>query len=108
VTASEGNAPSAPWRRRFHARPPTRHAGYFAALVLMVASYLCLVEVGKHLFYRVTGPAAVPRPPTAQRHQTRRATRFSTRTPAAAHPARGSVACAAPELASYTQVQVYR
>jgi len=61
-------------------------AGYFAALVLMVASYLCLVEVGKHLFYRTTGPAAVPRPPTAQRHQTRRATRFSTRTPAAAHP----------------------
>ncbi|UZG55240.1 magnesium-translocating P-type ATPase [Rhodococcus opacus] len=53
--------------------------GYFAALVSMVIAYLILVEIGKHLFYRVTGPAAVTKPPTPQRHQRRRATRFHTR-----------------------------
>jgi len=51
-------------------------AGYFTALAGMVAAYLTLVEIGKRLFYRTTGPAAVPKPPTPQRHQRRRAARF--------------------------------
>jgi Mg2+-importing ATPase len=55
-------------------------AGYFAALVAMVVAYLSLVEIGKHLFYRATGPVAVTKPATTQRHQRRRATRFRTAT----------------------------
>ena len=51
-------------------------AGYFAGLVSMVIAYLALVEIGKHLFYRATGPTAVTKPPSPQRHQRRRATRF--------------------------------
>jgi Mg2+-importing ATPase len=51
-------------------------AGYFAALLGMVAAYLALVEIGERLFYRATGPVAVPKSPTAQRHQRRRAARF--------------------------------
>jgi Mg2+-importing ATPase len=52
-------------------------AGYFAALTGMVICYLSLVEIGKRLFYRTTGPSTVVKPPTARRHQRRRASQFS-------------------------------
>jgi P-type Mg2+ transporter len=52
-------------------------AGFFAALVGMVICYLGLIEVGKRLFYGVTGPVVVAKPVTARRHLRRRAARFS-------------------------------
>jgi P-type Mg2+ transporter len=52
--------------------------GFFVALAGMVMLYLALVEVGKRLFYGATGPAAVTKPPTAQRHLRRRAAQFTT------------------------------
>ena len=53
-------------------------AGFFAALVGMVVSYLVLVEVGKQFFYRAA-PAEVPppRPYSPTHHVRRRAARFS-------------------------------
>jgi P-type Mg2+ transporter len=55
-------------------------AGYLTALAGMVAAYLTLVEVGKRLFYRTSGPVAVPKP-------TVRAARFRNgRRPARQHP----------------------
>jgi Mg2+-importing ATPase len=58
--------------------------GFFIALVGMVASYLVLIEIGKHLFYRtaVTTPPT-PRPFRRHRHLRRRAAYFSTATRAA-------------------------
>jgi len=53
-------------------------AGFFAALVGMIVSYLALVEVGKRLFYRAAVPAVPARPYGPHRHQQRRAARFST------------------------------
>jgi P-type Mg2+ transporter len=52
---------------------------YFAALVVLVLSYLVLVEVAKRLFYRHVGTATARRhrPPSAHRHLRRRAARFS-------------------------------
>jgi Mg2+-importing ATPase len=53
--------------------------GFFAALAVMVACYLGLVEVGKRLFYGAA-PAPVGRPvlPAGHRHLRRRAFYFST------------------------------
>jgi P-type Mg2+ transporter len=59
----------------FHPLP----GGFFAALAVMVACYLALVEVGKRLFY---GAAPAPTGPPAlsvgRRHLRRRAAYFST------------------------------
>lgn len=50
---------------------------FYAALVLMVACYLALVEAGKHYFYRAAAqPAPGPRPHARLRHLRRRAARF--------------------------------
>ncbi|HEX9030530.1 MAG TPA: magnesium-translocating P-type ATPase [Streptosporangiaceae bacterium] len=54
--------------------------GFYAALALMVACYLALIEVGKHFFYRaVTVPAVTPRPRARVRRVRRRVAWFSTR-----------------------------
>jgi len=55
--------------------------GYFAALAVLVAGYLVLVEAGKRLFFghATTAQPAPKRPSSAHRHQRRRAARFSTR-----------------------------
>ena len=65
-------------------------AGFFAALVAMVAAYLALVELGKRLFYGLPAAEAAPRKLRVRhRHLRRRAARFSVdgartgRTPAA-------------------------
>ncbi|RNM11158.1 magnesium-translocating P-type ATPase [Nocardioides pocheonensis] len=51
---------------------------YFATLAAMVVAYIALVELAKRLFYRTTGPVAVPKVPTTARHQRRRAAQFSS------------------------------
>jgi Mg2+-importing ATPase len=52
---------------------------FYAALVLMVACYLALVEAGKHYFYRAAAqPVPGPRPHAVHRHLRRRAARFIT------------------------------
>ena len=52
---------------------------FFAALVGMVLGYLALIEVGKKIFYRAAViPPKKPRIYSSQRHQRRRAARFST------------------------------
>lgn len=53
-------------------------AGFFAAVAAMVVVYLFLVEIGKRIFYRSTGPSARPQPTPGHRHLRRRAARFST------------------------------
>ncbi len=59
----------------FHPLP----AGFFAALAVMVACYLVLIEVGKRLFYGAapTPTAATPQP-VGRRHLRRRAAYFTT------------------------------
>lgn len=52
--------------------------GFFAAVAAMVVVYLVLVEIGKRIFYRTTGPSARPQPSLGHRHLRRRAARFST------------------------------
>jgi len=53
--------------------------GFFAALALMVACYLALIEVGKRLFYGAAPtPTGVPALPVGRRHLRRRAAYFST------------------------------
>ncbi len=58
----------------FHPLP----GGFFAALAVMVAGYLALIEIGKRLFYGAapTPTTAAPRP-AGQRHLRRRADYFS-------------------------------
>ena len=56
--------------------------GFFAALAGMVVAYLALIEGGKRLFYGKTGPVAVAKAVSVERHVRRRAARFSA---AAAH-----------------------
>ena len=56
---------------------------YFAALGLMVLSYLVLIEIGKYWFYRQQRPATRARKPSPMRRARRRAARFSV-----AHPIR--------------------
>ncbi|HUJ07882.1 MAG TPA: magnesium-translocating P-type ATPase [Streptosporangiaceae bacterium] len=52
--------------------------GFYGALALMVICYLGLIEVGKRVFYRAAGQAALPvRPHAWLRHLRRRADRFS-------------------------------
>jgi Mg2+-importing ATPase len=56
---------------------------FFAALLVMIAGYLVLIEIGKRFFYRVA--ARTPQPPRAPhnaglRHLRRRAAYFSTAT----------------------------
>lgn len=53
--------------------------GFFAALALLVAGYLVLVEVAKRRFYRTTGAQAPARPrlTAGHRHVRRRAAHFS-------------------------------
>ncbi|MFI1068980.1 magnesium-translocating P-type ATPase [Streptomyces puniciscabiei] len=51
---------------------------FFAAVATMVVVYLLLVELGKRIFYRTTGPHARPEPAPGHRHLRRRAARFST------------------------------
>ena len=55
---------------------------FFLALVLMVAAYLLLIELGKYWFYRTyreSTPAAAPPPvPRRRRRVQRRAARFTT------------------------------
>ena len=75
----------------FHPLP----AGFFAALAAMVVSYLALIEIGKHFFYRTQTepPGTAPRPSTRHRQLRRRAARFSTTAQLATgipEPARGS------------------
>ncbi len=59
----------------FHPLP----GGFFAALAVMVAAYLALIEIGKRLFYSAapTPAAATPRP-VGHRHLRRRAAYFTT------------------------------
>jgi Mg2+-importing ATPase len=59
----------------FHPLP----GGFFAALAIMVACYLALIEIGKRLFYGATPTptAATPRP-VGHRHLRRRAAYFTT------------------------------
>ena len=68
--------PGRPWPGR-SASSPCRGA-FFLTLVLMVASYLVLIELGKWLFYRFPGPSAHRRPHPGRRHLRRRAAYFST------------------------------
>jgi P-type Mg2+ transporter len=59
----------------FHPLP----GGFFAALAVMVASYLALVEVGKRLFYGAAPiPAGLPPVPVGHRHLRRRAAYSTT------------------------------
>jgi len=60
----------------FHPLP----LGFFLALVLMVACYLVLIEIGKRRFYRTTPPhpATVSAPRTRRRRVHRRAAHFTT------------------------------
>jgi Mg2+-importing ATPase len=53
--------------------------GFFAALALLVGSYLILVDAAKRVFYRRTGaePAVRSRMAGGHRHVRRRAARFS-------------------------------
>ncbi|MEU6776597.1 magnesium-translocating P-type ATPase [Streptomyces sp. NPDC046759] len=51
---------------------------FFAAVATMVVVYLLLVELGKRIFYRTTGPRGRPGPAPGHRHLRRRAARFST------------------------------
>ena len=57
--------------------------GFFAALAVMVACYLGLIEIGKHFFYRLAStPAPTPGPEAVdsrhrRRHLRRRAARFT-------------------------------
>jgi Mg2+-importing ATPase len=54
-------------------------AGFFAALAVMVACYLALIEVGKRLFYgAASAPTAVTPRPVGRRHLRRRAAYFTT------------------------------
>jgi P-type Mg2+ transporter len=67
--------PFSPWAHTlgFRALP----AGYFAALIAMIAAYLTLVELGKVEFFRHWRPGAAPAR-NRQRHRVnRRAARFS-------------------------------
>jgi Mg2+-importing ATPase len=58
----------------FHPLP----GGFFAALAAMVACYLCLIEVGKRLFYgAAAAPTTVTALPIGHRHLRRRAAYFS-------------------------------
>jgi P-type Mg2+ transporter len=71
--------------------PPSNHlpglgfrafpAGYFAALIAMIAAYLTLVEFGKVEFYRHWRPATAPIRNHRQRRVHRRAARFSRNQP---------------------------
>jgi P-type Mg2+ transporter len=59
----------------FHPLP----GGFFAALAVMVACYLVLVEVGKRLFYGAAPtPTGLPTVPVGHRHLRRRAAYFTT------------------------------
>ena len=59
----------------FHPLP----AGFFAALAVMVACYLALIEIGKRLFYGAAPTAtAVTLRPVGRRHLRRRAAYFTT------------------------------
>jgi Mg2+-importing ATPase len=55
---------------------------FFLALILMVAAYLLLIELGKYWFYRSyrppVAPAARRREPGLRRSVRRRAARFTT------------------------------
>ncbi|MEU8975512.1 cation transporting ATPase C-terminal domain-containing protein [Streptomyces monashensis] len=51
---------------------------FFAAVAAMVVVYLLLVELGKRIFYRTTGPRGRPEPAPGHRHLRRREARFST------------------------------
>ncbi|USX53969.1 magnesium-translocating P-type ATPase [Lentzea sp. HUAS12] len=58
--------------------------GFFLALVLMVLTYLVLVELGKHWFFRTTPIVTAHRTRTTGHRVHRRASRFSSaRTPSA-------------------------
>jgi Mg2+-importing ATPase len=60
---------------------------FFLALAGMVASYLALIELGKHWFYRLYRGPVTPRHRTPGRRVHRRAARFTTDTlqPAPGH-----------------------
>ncbi|MFC9930829.1 magnesium-translocating P-type ATPase [Streptomyces sp. NPDC127190] len=51
---------------------------FLATVAAMVVVYLLLVELGKRIFYRSTGPRDRPAPAPGHRHLRRRAARFST------------------------------
>jgi Mg2+-importing ATPase len=54
-------------------------AGFFAALAVMVGCYLCLIEIGKRLFYGAAPTTTKPTPrPAGHRHLRRRAAYFTT------------------------------
>lgn len=52
-------------------------AGFFGVLVVMVAAYLILVEIGKRVFYGEPHLPAPPRIRGVRHRQQRRAARFS-------------------------------
>jgi P-type Mg2+ transporter len=53
-------------------------AGFFVALIAMVAGYLALIECGKRYFYRAAAAESAPRSYTRRRHLRRRMAYFST------------------------------
>ncbi|HUJ66625.1 MAG TPA: magnesium-translocating P-type ATPase [Acidimicrobiales bacterium] len=75
VVAIGAALPFTPWAHAlgFRALP----AGYFAALIAMIAAYLTLVEFGKVEFYRHWRPAQAPIRNHQRRRIHRRAARFS-------------------------------
>ena len=79
VVAIGAALPFSPWAHAlgFRALP----AGYFAALIAMIAAYLTLVEFGKVEFYRHWRPAQAPVRNHRRRRLHRRAARFSRKQP---------------------------